>query len=131
MGFSMLELHAQEKVSLPSGFSFFRWEALPFGEPTQVYRLTGAIEGKYKNGRAKWSRPFTEVFITTVEHDAWRAAWELKTGLCSACAGSKEELAKWSATEGTTMRPCSRCKGSGASTVAEHSTLPSTSEEKQ
>jgi hypothetical protein len=109
----LLEVHAREKVGASETWTLFKYECLPPGETTEVYRLTGALESAHKNGRPKWLKPHREIYITPREHDAWCAEWERRNGLCRDCLGEKVVCVGFSVTEGRRTRTCGRCGGSG------------------
>lgn len=109
-----LEMHAKEKISVSEGWEVFSWECIPHGEPTQIYRLTGATKTIGPRGGIKWGKDNRTVWIAPSEHAAWLLEWEVRTGLCSECVGKTVVFAGWSVTEGTRTRECGRCHGSGS-----------------
>lgn len=112
--FGMLELHAREKIGADDSWTVFKFECLPAtNEPTQVYRMVGAVEAKGKGGRPTWPKPHRDVYITPAEHNAWCLAWEVRTGKCRECQGDGVVFAGWNRDSGTRTRRCHRCAGSG------------------
>ena len=78
-------------------------------------RTAVKIELGQKKGE-KFVRPFHSIHLSVCEAEANALAWEQRTGKCCACMGTGQEFAAWSVTEGTTYRPCGRCKGSKEAT---------------
>ena len=76
--------------------------------------------GKRK-GEINWAKATSkaEMVITFRDLDERMARWERETGNCKTCGGDGQELAGWSAAEGSRTRECRRCKGSGKAPIAE------------
>jgi hypothetical protein len=117
----LIETHAREKAGMPPEWGWYHLERIG---PNGVWgtQIDGAIAPPFRSGPRKgepnWKQrdPATErrVFITKPEHDAWLAAWELRTGKCSRCTG-EGRLIQSSHRDGTkTYRPCEKCKGVNA-----------------
>jgi hypothetical protein len=118
---TLLEEHAREKAGASEEWKVYLWECLPAGDPTQVYRLTGAIaplsqHGPQKGNRAWWKMDkatVQTVYISATDHERWQRNWERKTGKCAECQGSGRTWATLRVDKPTECRPCSRCAGSG------------------
>ena len=124
---SLIEQQAREKAGQPPEWAIYKWEAIPEANGSM---LTGAVAPPLKSGKHKgkpnWKKfdKSTErrVFITTAEHDAYRAKWGRETGKCPECLGEGQVWAGWSKAEGTRHRECLACKGTGAALVKEGAT---------
>lgn len=113
MAETIMEIHGKEKLGCPADFEFYFFERLPERGPAQVIKMIGAVapfktKGPNK-GERNWKKmdPATrrEVYLPVEEHKAWVAAWEIKTGKCSACQGSGQTLSGG--------KSCPRCSGFG------------------
>jgi hypothetical protein len=98
---------AVRKVGKP-GWTPYKWERV--GDDLM---MTGGIEGKFKNGKPKWSKPAQRVVVTKAEIAAEESRYEREHGRCRVCFGDGQEFTGWSAAEGVKYKPCTRCAGTG------------------
>ena len=105
---------ARRKVGAPSEWEVFAWEMI--GD-TNDFVVTGGIPRLLTRGPRKgqktWDGPSQKAVVTQSELHAEHARYELATGKCGDCFGSGEVFAGWSVSEGTRMKSCRRCGGSG------------------
>jgi hypothetical protein len=105
---------ALRKLGNPAGFEFYRWEAVGDAVVMRGCVCSGATYTKGKDkGRIKYDGPQRTVVVTEAEEAAERARFVQETGKCGECCGDGREFARWDHIEGTTYRPCRKCKGSG------------------
>ncbi len=105
--FGHLSEAAIRKVNTP-GWTPFRSERVGAD-----FVLTGGIEGKYRNGRPKWAKPFSRVVITRSELDAEERRYEREHDRCRVCLGRGQEIIGWSKADGSRYEPCRRCNATG------------------
>ncbi len=119
----LLEEHARELAGQGPGWGFYELLAIRDSKRNFIAtRVTGAVapaitRGKRK-GQPNWrkmDRSTREVlYITPDAHAAWCSLWEARTGKCHECTGDGEVCIGWSAADGSRMKVCPRCGGSGA-----------------
>ena len=98
------------------------WEAYAWEVVEDSVIVKGAVPRVLTRGKNKGCRrwpserdpSYRQHAISMACAVAWVLDQEAKTGKCSACDGSGQEVARWSMSEPTTYRDCRRCKGSGA-----------------
>ena len=73
----------------------------------------GSIETRHKNGKPKWTKPYTAVVVTAAEIDAEEDRYEREHERCRACFGRGTEWTGWSKGEGNRYKPCRRCSATG------------------
>ena len=113
----MCELTARDKAGLGVEWETYMVEVMPPYRAPYVYHVGLGIprlltRGPNK-GRKRWDGPREELWLSGAEVEARAEQYERETGNCRECMGDGKTLARWSATEGTTYRECSRCKGTG------------------
>lgn len=101
---------AIRKSGVP-GWTPFRWERA--GEDG-IY--TGGVEGKRRDGKAKWAKPHTRIVVTRAERIEAEARYEALHGRCRVCLGAGQEWVGWNVETGNKLVPCSRCKATGRPT---------------
>ena len=116
-----MEQYAREAFGLPPDWRAFAWKAVG------AYSIvTGAVvREKITKGKGvgQWDwkkRDRSTELPATISDEAfkkWLKAWELETGLCSKCRGTKQEWYGWSQAEGAKYRPCQPCGATGAPKV--------------
>jgi hypothetical protein len=120
----MLELHARELARMPDTWSAFRFECFPKPpEPrgTLYYEVEGAVcplktagKGRGQPNYRKMDRATRKtITITVAEQERWETEWAAATGKCPKCMGTGEVFARWAKGEGTTLKPCDPCGGTG------------------
>lgn len=121
-----MEDHAREKLGMPPEWHAFKFEKIGNYPNYLCSAVTGAVvttmfQSGPRKDRPNWKTrdKGTErtAYLTPDEHDAWKAAWEARTGKCSRCEGKGQLPQSWSREEGAKYRPCEACGGSGV-TVA-------------
>lgn len=110
-------LQAREKSSLPDNWHPWKFEIKdsPYGD---FLELTGAICPLYVRGPKKGKPNYEKADMATActvqvgrqEYVEWVAKWEKETGKCAMCNGTGKEFSGWSASDGKTYKPCSRCE---------------------
>lgn len=83
--------------------------------------IKGAVMPDRVVGRKAGSRDWAKrdkktertVYLTDRAKAAWMAAWEARTGTCSACVGSGLKWMGWNRTDGDRFAVCPCCNGSG------------------
>lgn len=122
---SLLTEQAREALNLPPEWQGYQFTCLPpprDGQRDWVFThfsITGAVAPLVTRGKRKgehnWSKldkSTVREFVTSIaDHDAFALEWERKNNLCHACHGKGEVLHLWTVKDGTTYKPCNRCKG--------------------
>lgn len=111
----------EEQARRVVGIDGWRLYAIQAIKPSGILIKGAVCTATFKRGPRKgqtnWSKRLAEtertVCFSVAEVDAFRAEWERETGKCNECTGTKQTLARWSSTEGTTYRTCRRCNGTG------------------
>lgn len=106
---------AVKKVGGPEGWSYCRWQRIGDGED---FVVEGGIPRLLKAGPRKGEKTWRDVptqktVVTRAEMDAAQLAYEATTGTCGDCGGTREVFARWTKDNGTEMRQCTRCNGTG------------------
>lgn len=115
MSLATIESVVIKRASLPANFSFYKWEWV--GENWSHLKVTGMVAPKLESGERAWKygdKATKKVFkFSKQQLDEIDREWEAEHQKCHGCAGKGEESASWSKDNGTTMRQCSKCKGTG------------------
>jgi hypothetical protein len=113
-------LAAQHRYGLPTDWQWRTITSLDGG----FIELAGASPiGTYQRGKRKGLSKFPpkasyrRVIITHQNVAEARHQWEAKTGMCSWCQGTGQQVASISIVNGITCRPCPHCNGSGTATL--------------
>ena len=107
-------LTAQRIHNMPADW---RWCSLDgHKKPEDFFEVKGAVPAGVisrgpNKGRTKWPKQLQTLWMRMSDVDRIKHEWEQETGKCYLCDGQGEEVASFSATDGKTMRECSRCKG--------------------
>lgn len=126
---NLMTEHARELLGMPPEWQGHTFEAMGHTmnyetntlSNARLFRVRGAVaplltKGRCKGGR-NWKKRDKETdkttYFTPEEHEQWLKQWEDKTGLCSKCQGSGEVFFSWSREEGTKLKQCERCGGTG------------------
>jgi len=102
------------KLGNPEGFRFYRWE---FIDPDTTV-MTGCVvtrmvtRGKRKGLPVYDGKPLT-VAVQDREIAEARAKYEMETGNCGGCMGSKQEWLAWHHDSGNEFGTCRACNGTG------------------
>jgi hypothetical protein len=121
MRINLLDEHARELAKMPPEWIVYAWRHID-DNTTEVkgviapLKTVGKNKGLHNWGAADKATDRT-VYVTTLEHDAFRAAWEDKTGHCAECIGTGEVVKSWERDKGMTYRKCSACASTGASRI--------------
>lgn len=105
---------ARIKVGAPAEWEVFAWEVI--GDTRDLVVIGGVprlLKRGPRKGQKTWDGPRQSAVVTRAELDAEHARYESATGNCGDCLGGGEVFAGWSAKDGTKMKPCHRCAGSG------------------
>lgn len=127
---ALLELHARELARMPESWTAFRFECFPHSaDPGEVlyFEVEGAVCPPKERGKGAGQPNYRKMdkatrktlTISVAKQEAWETAWEQNTGKCKHCMGKGKVMARWSVTEGTTYKPCSKCEGTGSAATAE------------
>lgn len=121
--------HARELLKMPQAWEAYSFEVMPEEfhmhslaalPPGSVICITGAVmplitRGEHE-GHPNWRKrdrsTDRKAYFTFAEHEAWKLAWEEKTGKCSHCVGEGRTVTRFSATA-VTHQGCTRCGGTG------------------
>jgi hypothetical protein len=123
----LLCVHARESLGMPPEWEVYAMECGPeerliARQEPLYYKVKGAVapfKTRGPNARKcrawdKRDKATDKTFVCSpAEHEAWSQAWSERTGLCTECAGAAQVLQSWSATDGTTYRPCNKCNATG------------------
>lgn len=94
------------------GWEPFQWQAA--GNDSI---LTGGIPSLLtrgpRKGRKTWDGKGTSVVVTRDEVIAEQMRYMAETGNCARCYGTGEVFASWHHIEGTKLKPCTTCAGTG------------------
>lgn len=73
-----------------------------------------------RKDRPNWRRATNRQvrLLSSAELDQLAKAWGERTGNCVPCTGTGEQFVRWHHIEGTTMRPCTACDGTGLRSAA-------------
>ena len=122
MNLKLAEMLLKTRETFPDGFEWYKYECLPHAGPTLCVEFTGAVaplllSGKRK-GRRNWKKMDRSTkrrrVVSIQDYEAFAKTWATETGKCPHCLGEAKELESISVDKGTTWRPCSKCKGTGA-----------------
>ena len=113
----LLDEHVRELLNMSDDWEIYFFESLD----GKCFKLIGAVAPLKKSGKNKGEKNWAKldkatektVYITPDGHRVWMQQWETKTGKCSQCVGTGQELIGWSIKTGKVMRPCKKCSGSG------------------
>lgn len=112
---------AADKVGI-AGWKSFDIERVAGGYVAKGCVPNGVYARGPRQGHPRFSQPIvgTKRTVAVSDADVELAAGRYELGgSCWRCKGSGEELASWSKVEGTRMRACGRCGGSGAAPAME------------
>ena len=103
-----------ESRGVPPGWRWNNLKAIGESRKEGACVMTGAVYPEtFKSGPRKGQdnpakrTDVREMVITFTELDAFIAAWEQRTGLCSKCDGGQAVAS--SGVSGTTYKPCTAC----------------------
>jgi hypothetical protein len=108
---------------MPEGWRW--WSVKVLGSPTTPREHAAAlVKGavptvRFKTGRRageiNWAKASgkAEMVITFRDFDERALRWERETGKCKDCGGDGLAFAGWSGADGTSSRPCARCRATG------------------
>lgn len=113
-GVDLLNLQASRALGIPD------WEAYSFRcvEPNGILMEGGVFRARITRGKRKGRpnydkpEPGTKRTVVITDRDAFAAAWEVETGKCRDCTGTRVTL-KSAGVSGTFWRTCRRCNGTG------------------
>ena len=120
--FPFLKMIAGTKVDLPDGWDYHISERVNYGTPAECFEVTGWVATeRFKSGprkgqinHAKKNRTHEySIRFSDADRDAFLAAWEAETGICSYCHGNGDTLESWCSQNGATYRPCKKCNATG------------------
>jgi hypothetical protein len=91
------------------------------------FLVTGAVCPMFTRGPRKGLRNWAQrdkatertLVITPAELRACQLRWEVASGRCHACAGTGQENMGWTKEQGTILKTCRRCTGSGTPAATE------------
>ncbi len=117
----MVEQCAAEKLGRPDAVPI-KWERLDLDRDgitgsrvTLVDPDPPLVKTGPRKGRPNWAKATNRAvrIVTDDEAAEFAVAWSARTGGCIDCSGTGELFVRWSAQDGTTMRPCEACEGTG------------------
>lgn len=117
-GVNFTEVVARKKLAVGDDWLMFAWECVNDRRNADVIVTGGVPVGVYvrgpRKGRPKWDiKTAQRVVVTHQEELAAKHAYEIETGLCADCFGSRETWAGWNHETGNRYRPCARCAATG------------------
>lgn len=108
-----IEAAARRKLGVSEEWKAYQYSAIS-GDYIVVGSVpVGVFSSGPRKGTPKWKGEGLTVLVFQAEVEAEIARYISVTGSCPNCFGTKEEFLSWRAGEGSKMRMCSRCGGSG------------------
>ncbi|WP_039967730.1 hypothetical protein [Pseudomonas chlororaphis] len=110
-----LNVVARKKLGQPQEWRWCKFEMI--GD-TDDCVVEGGIPRLLLSGRRKGQATWrdcelTKCVVTKAEYDQAKVDYEVETGKCHDCAGSRLRLDGWSADTGNRFKPCLRCNATG------------------
>lgn len=96
----------------------WRMRSLEFIGDTNDWLVKGGKPRKLKSGPRRGKNTWRDsairsVCVTEQEEIQERLLYEMETGNCSKCQGTKRMYTGYNATDGNTYAPCNRCNATG------------------